>query len=52
MHQEAPRGCRGVRGIGEQSGRLEAVRGVGVSGVHWGLTGSVGTHGSAGYWWH
>ena len=45
----APRGCRSVRGIGAVR---QPSQGVGVSGVYWGLVGSVGTQGQKAYMWH
>ena len=51
MHWGAGRECRysGVsRGIGGTRGLLGGVRGLGLSGVHWELAGSVGTQGPAG----
>ena len=55
----AGRGCIGelaeivgAQGYRWHQGALGAPWGVGVSGVHWELVGSVGTQGSAGYRWH
>ena len=39
-HWGSPRGCRGHKGASQ------------VSGVYWGLAGSIGTQGPEGYRWH
>ena len=41
-------GSEGVKGVGDHFGVSGGIRGVGVSGVYWGLTGTLGTQGPEG----